>query len=177
MKRLFYSIKTVYKIFIGHKLRFILSVLGIAFGTFALIVMVSVSDGMKEKNKQEIEKLGKNPIVVKSGKVFVFRRKAKSITTSTNLKLYQVRILKEQIPEIRRIIPALTLDYPVRYKGKTVFTTIIGTTTDYLDYKKLILKEGRFFTEEEEQTVVPLLQTIFNTEITGRRIEDILNGR
>ncbi|RUM62029.1 MAG: hypothetical protein DSY66_00795 [Persephonella sp.] len=151
MKRLFYSIKTVYKIFIDHKLRFILSVLGIAFGTFALIVMVSVSDGMKEKNKREIEKLGKNPIVVKSGKVFVFRRKAKSITTSTNLKLYQVRILKEQIPEIRRIIPALTLDYPVRYKGKTVFTTIIGTTTDYLDYKKLILKEGRFFTEEEEK--------------------------
>ncbi|RUM59505.1 MAG: ABC transporter permease, partial [Persephonella sp.] len=71
MKRLFYSIKTVYKIFIDHKLRFVLSVLGIAFGTFALIVMVSVSDGMKEKNKREIEKLGKNPIVVKSGKVFV----------------------------------------------------------------------------------------------------------
>ncbi len=36
---------------------------------------------------------------------------------------------------------------------------------------------GFLFTEEEEQTVVPLLQTIFNTEITGRRIEDILNGR
>lgn len=36
---------------------------------------------------------------------------------------------------------------------------------------------GFLFTEEEEQTVVPLLQTIFNTEIADRRIEDILNGR
>ncbi len=36
---------------------------------------------------------------------------------------------------------------------------------------------GFLFTEEEEQTVAPLLQKIFNTEITGRRIEDILNGR
>ncbi|WP_457578053.1 YkgJ family cysteine cluster protein [Desulfomarina sp.] len=36
---------------------------------------------------------------------------------------------------------------------------------------------GFLFTEKEEHTVAPLLQTIFNTEISARRIEDILNGR
>lgn len=36
---------------------------------------------------------------------------------------------------------------------------------------------GFLFTEEEEKTVSPLLKTIFDTEIDGRRIEDILNGR
>jgi len=36
---------------------------------------------------------------------------------------------------------------------------------------------GFLFTEEEEETVAPLLKTIFNTEIKGKRIEDILNGR
>jgi len=36
---------------------------------------------------------------------------------------------------------------------------------------------GFLFTEEEEKTVSPLLQTIFNTEVEGKRIEDILNGR
>ncbi|MBW1634727.1 MAG: YkgJ family cysteine cluster protein [Deltaproteobacteria bacterium] len=35
---------------------------------------------------------------------------------------------------------------------------------------------GFLFTEEEEQTVSPLLQTLFDTEIEGKRIEDILNG-
>ncbi|RUM59022.1 MAG: hypothetical protein DSY59_05065 [Persephonella sp.] len=150
-RKLFPNILTIYRILIHNKLRFALSVLGVVFGTFALIVMVSVSTGMKEKNKREIEKLGKNPIVVKSGKVFVFRKKSKNITTSTTLKLSQVKILKEQIPEIKRIIPAFNVDYPVRYKGKTIFTTIIGTTTDYLDYKNLVIKEGRFFTKEEEK--------------------------
>ncbi len=36
---------------------------------------------------------------------------------------------------------------------------------------------GFLFTAEEEKTVSPLLQTIFDTEIEGKRIEDILNGK
>jgi len=36
---------------------------------------------------------------------------------------------------------------------------------------------GFLFTKDEEQTVTPLLQSIFNATVAGRRIEDILNGR
>ena len=145
------NLKIIFRIFISYKVRSMLSILGIAFGTFALITMVSVSKGIEQKGKNEVRKLGKNPIIVKSGKVFVFRRKSKTITTSTKLKLWQVGILKSKIPEIERAIPAFTLEYPVRYKGKTIFSTIIGTNTDYLDYKKLKLKEGRFFSKTEEK--------------------------
>jgi putative ABC transport system permease protein len=139
------------KIFRAYKLRSTLSILGVAFGTFALIVMIALSKGLELKAKKEVEQLGKNPIIVKAGKVFVFRRKSKTITTSTTLKLWQVKRIKHQIPEIVKAIPALTLDYPVRYRGKTIFTTIIGTTTDYYLYRHLKIKEGRFFTKEEEK--------------------------
>ncbi len=145
------NLKIIFRIFISYKIRSTLSILGVAFGTFALITMVSVSKGIEENGKRDIEKLGKNPIIVKSGKVFVFRRKSKTITTSTKLKLWQVKILKSKIPEIERAIPAFTLDYPVRYKGKTIFSTIIGTNTEYSDYKKLVIKEGRFFNKKEEK--------------------------
>ncbi len=36
---------------------------------------------------------------------------------------------------------------------------------------------GFLFTEEEDKTVSPLLNTIFNTRVNGKRIENILNGR
>ncbi len=36
---------------------------------------------------------------------------------------------------------------------------------------------GFLFTEEDQQTVTPLLEAIFNTEIDGKRVEDILNGQ
>jgi len=150
-KKLLSNFLIFIKLFKAYKLRSILSILGIAFGTFALIVMIAISKGLEEKTKMEVEKLGKNPIIVKAGKVFVFRKRSKNITTSTKLKLWQVKRIKQLIPEIVRAIPALTLDYPVRNRGKTIFTTIIGTTTDYYEYRHLKLKDGRFFTKEEEK--------------------------
>jgi hypothetical protein len=36
---------------------------------------------------------------------------------------------------------------------------------------------GFLFTEDEKQTAAPLLNSIFNAETAGKRIEDILNGR
>jgi len=151
LKKLVFSFFIFIKLFKAYKLRSILSILGVAFGTFALIVMIAISKGLEKKTKMEVEKLGKNPIIIKSGKVFVFRKRSKNITTSTKLKLWQVKRIKNLIPEIVRIIPALTLDYPVRHKGKTVFTTIIGTTKEYSIYRNLKLKEGRFFSKDEEK--------------------------
>ena len=36
---------------------------------------------------------------------------------------------------------------------------------------------GFLFTEEDEMKIRPLLQSIFTTEIGGKSIEDILNGK
>ncbi len=36
---------------------------------------------------------------------------------------------------------------------------------------------GFLYTEDEDKTVSPLLNTIFNTRVDGKRIEDFLNGR
>ncbi|WP_456402104.1 ABC transporter permease [Persephonella sp.] len=152
MRKFQNNLKVIIRIFKEHKLRSALSILGIAFGTFALITMVSFSEGMKEKNKREIEKFGKNPIIVKSGKVFVRRGRQRAITTSTTLKLKEVKIIKQQIPYIERAIPAFTIDYPIRRKNITVFTTIIGTTQEYAEYRHLAVKEGRFFNTNEEKS-------------------------
>ena len=59
------NLKVIFRIMKEHKIRSILSILGVAFGTFALIVMVSISLSMKEKSRLEAEKLGKNIIIVK----------------------------------------------------------------------------------------------------------------
>jgi len=150
LRKFINGVKVILRISKEHKLRSALSILGIAFGAFALITMVSVSEGMKEKNRLEIEKFGKNPVIVKSGKVFVRRGRQRAITTSTTLKLREVQIIKHQIPYIKKAIPAYMIDYPVRRKNITVFTTIVGTKLEYLQYRNLVLKRGRFFSQNEE---------------------------
>ncbi len=146
------NLKIVIRIMKEHKLRSALSILGIAFGTFALIVMISISFSLKEKSRLEAEKLGKNVIVIKSGLVRVFRKKQRTISSATTLKVRDAILIKKQIPHVVSALPAFTIDYPVRNKGITVKTTIIGTYSEYPSIRGIKVKEGRFFTHREEKT-------------------------
>ncbi|WP_457641910.1 ABC transporter permease [Persephonella sp.] len=170
MRKVTNNIKVIIRIFKEHKLRSFLSILGIAFGTFALILMVSISEGMKEKNKKEIQKFGKNLVIVKSGKVFIRRGRQRAITTATTLKLKESEIIKNQIPYVKNVIPAFSIDYPVRHKNITVFTTIIGTKKEYAEYRDLTLEEGRFFNESEEKSAAKVV-------ILGKKIAEKFFGK
>ncbi len=170
LKKFVNGVKVILRIFREHKLRSALSILGIAFGAFALITMISVSEGMKEKNQREIEKFGKNPVIVKSGRVFVRRGRQRAITTSTTLKLKEVQIIKQQIPYIKKAIPAYMIDYPVRRRNLTIFTTIIGTQVEYLKYRNLTVKKGRFFDKNEEKSAAKVV-------VLGSKIAEKFFGR
>ncbi len=145
------NIKVILRIMKEHKVRSLLSILGVAFGTFALIVMVSISLSMKEKSKLEAQKLGKNIIIVKSGLIRVFRKRQRTISSATTLKIRDAILIKQQIPHIKKVIPSFTIDYPVRRKGITVRTTLIGTTIEYPEVRSINVAKGRFFSKKEER--------------------------
>ncbi|NPA13060.1 MAG: FtsX-like permease family protein [Aquificae bacterium] len=151
MHKIFMNILVISRIFREYKVRSALSILGVAFGTFALITMVSVSTSMKKKIQQDVEEFGKNLIVVKAGKVRVFRRKSRSITTATTLKLSDAQAIKNQINHVVDVLPSFSIFYPVRKGGTTVFTTIVGVGGKYFPLRGLKLKEGRIYTGEEER--------------------------
>ncbi len=152
MRKIKENLKVIFRLMREYKLRSALSILGIAFGTFALIVMISISLSMREKSRLEAEKLGKNVIVIKSGLVRVFRKRQRTISSATTLKIRDAKLIKQQIPYILKSIPAFTITYPVRNKGITVRTTIIGTTVEYPEVRSIQVEEGRFFTKKEEKT-------------------------
>ncbi len=152
MHKLFLIFAVIIRIFREYRLRSALSVLGVAFGTFALITMVSISNSMKEKSRLEVEKFGKNLVVVKSGKVRVFRRRERSITTAKTLKLSDAYFIKQQVDHVVKVLPSFHIFYPVRKGGTTVFSTIIGVGRNYPDLRNINVEKGRFYTEDEEKT-------------------------
>ena len=150
--KIFLIFAVIIRIFKEYRLRSALSVLGVAFGTFALITMVSISNSMKEKSRIEVEKFGKNLVVVKSGKVMVFRRRERSITTAKTLKLSDAYFIKQQIDHVVKVLPSFHIFYPVRKGGTTVFSTIIGVGKDYPDLRNINVEKGRFYKDDEEKT-------------------------
>jgi len=152
MHKLFLIFAVIIRIFREYRLRSALSVLGVAFGTFALITMISISNSMKEKSRLEVEKFGKNLVVVKSGKVRVFRRRERSITTAKTLKLSDAYFIKQQVDHVVKVLPSFQIAYPVRRGGTTVFSTIIGVGREYPELRNINVEKGRFYTEDEEKT-------------------------
>ncbi len=152
MHKLFLIFAVIIRIFREYRLRSALSVLGVAFGTFALITMISISNSMKEKSRLEVEKFGKNLVVVKSGKVRVFRRRERSITTAKTLKLSDAYFIKQQVDHVVKVLPSFQIAYPVRRGGTTVFSTIIGVGREYPKLRNINVEKGRFYTEDEEKT-------------------------
>ncbi|NPA57812.1 MAG: FtsX-like permease family protein [Aquificae bacterium] len=150
--RIFLILAVIIRIFKEYKVRSGLSILGVAFGTFALITMISVSNSLKEKSRKEVEKFGKNLVVVKAGEVKVFRRRAHSFSTATTLKIEDAKAIKEQIDHVVDALPSYHISYPVRRKGTTVMTTIIGVDNKYLKIRNLTVEEGRSYTDREEET-------------------------
>lgn len=142
----------ILRIFREYKTRSVLSILGVGFGTFALITMISISDSLKEKNRHEIEKFGKNLIIVKSGKVIVFRRSSRSITKATTLKISDARAIKQKIDHIVRVLPSFQISYPIRRKGTTIFSKIIGVRKEYPEVRNINVEKGRFYNKKEEKT-------------------------
>ncbi len=152
MRKIKENLKVIVRLMREYKLRSALSILGIAFGTFALIVMISISLSMREKSRLEAEKLGKNVIVIKAGLVRVFRKRQRTISSATTLKIRDAKLIKQQIPHVLKAVPAFTITYPVRNRGITVRTTIIGTTVEYPEVRSIHVEKGRFFTEREEKS-------------------------
>ena len=50
----------------SHKLRTLLTTLGIIFGVSAVISMLSIGEGAKQETLKEIEKMGVNNILIQS---------------------------------------------------------------------------------------------------------------
>ncbi len=89
---------------------------------------------------------------MKSGLVRVFRKKQRTISSATTLKIRDALLIKKQVNHVLKVLPSFTIDYPIRRKGTTVKTTIIGTETEYPDVRSIKVKIGRFFTKKEEKT-------------------------
>jgi len=150
--RIFLILAVIIRIFKEYKIRSALSILGVAFGTFALITMISVSNSLKEKSRKEVEKFGKNLVVVKSGKIKVFRGKTHSFSTATTLKIADAKAIKEQIDHVVDALPSYHVSYPIRKGGTTIFSTIIGVDNKYFNLRNFQIEKGRVYNDKEEKT-------------------------
>jgi putative ABC transport system permease protein len=134
-----------------HKMRAMLSVLGIIIGTSAVIALLSFGEGSMQDALEDIKRLGATNIIIRSVKP------PDEISTQTRTWVARYGITQEDyelfgtIPTVIRMVPMRIFPKPVYHDQYMWNSRIVATTPDYRQVNKLEASAGRFLVEKDGQ--------------------------
>jgi len=146
-KSLDYLRQAVFAI-VSHKMRSLLSILGILIGVAAVIAMLALGQGAKDSIEKRLASLGSNLLSIRPGsaRVHGVAMESGSVTRFTFVDVEAIRRLKD---EIVRVYPSVTGRGQMVYANKNWSTQVEGTGSEYALMRAAVPFEGRFFTEDE----------------------------
>jgi len=159
-----------------NKVRTILSILGVVIGIAAVIIVLSVGQGIKGFLIGQLTTFGTNYIEVE---IKVPNTAHTSTENATGLALgVQITTLKEsdmnailKLDNVRNAYAGSMTQQIVSYKGANKQTFIFATNASYSDIDPTKIAEGRYFTDEEDKGLARvaiigpnLKQTLFGDE-------------
>ena len=144
------SVKIALDALVANKLRSILTMLGIIIGVGAVIAMVSVGMGVRDKVQSSIDSLGSNLLIVTPGAAsnYGVRQAAGS---STTLKLADAEAISQEVVGVAAAAPSVAGRYQVVAGNQNWNTSIQGTTPAFLQVRNFAVAGGSFITDQDLQ--------------------------
>ena len=137
-----------------HRLRSLLTVLGIVFGVCSVIAMLAICEGASYEAQEQIKNLGSQNIILRSVKPPEAQKLSERGSESSFVLQYGLTYA--DIRRIQRTIPGVTVIVPGRLMRETVWNIsrfadceILGTVPWYPDMRNHHVAEGRFFSDAE----------------------------
>lgn len=141
--KLYDSIKMALMSTISHRLRTALTMIGIVFGLAAVVTVVALGDGAKERTLEKIQNLGVNLVSIYPGKDYLDSN-SKSIETLT---LQDAAALTKQ-SFIDSVSPEINGSKQVRFKDKGAEASINGVGHEHFRVNGIVFLEGKNFSND-----------------------------
>jgi len=141
----------------AHKLRSLLTMLGMIFGVGAVVAMLSITAGAQKEMMSFIDQLGVNNIIVEAHEA-LDRNELQTIRAiSPGLTFRDFRAISENAGGLVAITPRKRFK-PQKLLPKTNQDPpqLIGVLPNFVEINSLKLVAGRFFTEEENKSSAPV---------------------
>lgn len=134
-----------------HRLRSLLTVLGIVFGVCSVIAMLAVGEGASYEAQEQIRRLGSRNIILRAVPPIEQDRASQGRS-----RILEYGLTYEDMDRIRLSIPGVEIIMPSRilrleaWNGRHyIDATIAGTVQWYPQLRQLPLIEGRYFSTAE----------------------------
>ncbi|MGH9631918.1 MAG: ABC transporter permease [Bryobacteraceae bacterium] len=140
-----------------HKLRSLLTMLGMIFGVGAVVAMLAITSGAQKAAMSYIDLLGVNNIIVEAKEAVDRNELQARRAISPGLSFRDYRAISENVQGIEAATPRKRFK-PQKVLPKTAQEQpqLIGVTADFLKINSLKVVEGRFFTEEDDTRSAPV---------------------
>src|SRR6267378_4982298 len=142
---------------LSHRLRSLLTMLGMIFGVAAVVSMLSIGAGARQKVMAVIEQMGVRNLIVEAKETLEWQEHQKIRKISRGLTLQDYRVIRDNISDIaattprKRFIPSKIIP-----KAQQDMPTVYGMNAAYVTIGGLRVTDGRFFGEEEEKAAAPV---------------------
>jgi putative ABC transport system permease protein len=141
----------------AHKLRSLLTMLGMIFGVAAVVAMLSIGAGAQQEVMAFIEQLGVRNLIVEAREANDYQAMQKVRKLSAGLNFQDYRVIRANLEGItaatprKRFVPAKLLPKP-----QADAPTVYGVTPEYMQIANLQIVSGRFFDDQETESAAPL---------------------
>ena len=142
----------------AHKLRSILTMLGMIFGVAAVVAMLSIGAGAQQEVMSFIEQLGVRNLIIEAKEAPDGQTLQKVRKLSSGLSFQDLRIIQTNLDGIsaasprKRFTPSKLLPRPL----STDLPVVYGVAPSYKSILNLQVASGRFFDEAETTAAAPV---------------------
>ena len=134
-----------------HKLRSLLTMLGLVFGVGSVIAMLAIGEGASMQALEQIRKLGSRNVIVSS------RKPPDEKSTGTNpswLSIYGLLYddadrIRDTIPTVTAVVPVKSMMKTSRFRKRALDLRVIATTEQWFDLVKRPVLTGRTLTKRD----------------------------
>src|ERR1700758_4367167 len=140
-----------------HRLRSLLTMLGMIFGVAAVVSMLSIGAGARQKVMAFIEQMGVHNLIVEAKETTEWQAHQKIRKISPGLSFQDYRIIRDDVGDIvagtprKRMTPSKTIP-----KSQLEPPTIYGVDPVYMNIAGLHLLQGRFFNDDDQTRAAPV---------------------
>ena len=141
-----------------HKLRSLLTMLGVVFGVGSVVAMLSVGEGASKHAMEQIRKLGSDNIIITSMKS---AEEEQASTTHSHMSIYGLtyedyRRLSESFKNIRQTAPAKLMRKESSLRERAMELRVVGATPAWFHLVPRELVAGRVILQSDQDKRAPV---------------------
>jgi putative ABC transport system permease protein len=135
----------------AHRLRTLLTTLGIGIGVCTLLAIIGIIQGLNASFAQQLAQLGSNSMYI-SKFPWVMRGEWWEYRNRHDLSAHLVDTLREQVPELSAVAPMANQNVDVFANGEQLTSVgLTGTTAEYPQVSGYDVSDGRFLTDGDNE--------------------------